>query len=495
MLEYRPKGVLLGAGPDRRLVLPEGRPLSYLRVRDADGRTLTLARALLEHQATEFRRRVPLIRPRDRSLEEIGAAFERLGVSQTIPVLHGRRNDAEVDLLWLDRVQMQAIGSETAGFALSTRAVVVGGLRISPAIGAATGPNGGDRGVPEAWKYWNSSWTFVDPPPEEDSWWRVRPNIARERPQRLPFVPRADARGTFVACLHPEMRELLGKPRYIIVEHPHRTACLPVLALEDDRLRQQPTAVWDQTIFLDRTARDALGIADGEFCRVSPWLRPRRAVWARSVRDRYVGSRMIAAQVRTSARADLEKPVCRMEEEALAAIGGRASEFVRIEHVVRHPKSAPGSADRWQRVRKSQRVLPIDPGERAKRAQWEAPQLWDESSVGGDSDSPDRSNLKLEGYVDCAESLGVQPPYPTIYLNYYTRQHDLKGVGLCQPVQVQVSVASRVMAEASDFAWLVFIGLLAAAMALLDLAIGVAVALLAAVTVLLVIFRALRAIR
>ena len=108
-----------------------------------------------------------------------------------------------------------------------------------------------------------------------------------------------------------------------MIEHPFRPGTrLPVLALRDPDLDSKPEQLWNHTLFLDRTAREALGIADGEFCVAHPWLYPRRAVASRYLRDHYIGSRTISANVRTSARADLEKPVCRLANEALGTIGG-----------------------------------------------------------------------------------------------------------------------------------------------------------------------------
>jgi hypothetical protein len=162
-----------------------------------------------------------------------------------------------------------------------------------------------------------------------------------------------------------------------------------------------------------------------------------------------------------------------------------------IEHVAPPKGKKPSST--WERIHTSQRVLPIDATERGEREQWEATQLWDDdSNPGGEG----REAPRLEGYVDCAGRLGVHPPYPTVYLNYYARQQ-LRGLGLCQPVQARVSVPGRLLSEASEFVWLAVIALLGTAVAFVDSTpVQVAAAvLLVLMTVSLVFFRAIRAIR
>jgi hypothetical protein len=166
---------------------------------------------------------------------------------------------------------------------------------------------------------------------------------------------------------------------------------------------------------------------------------------------------------------------------------------VTIEHVVPHDGETPGR--RWRRVSLRQRVLPIDDLERAERSGWEAAQAWDDGAFANPGEKG-AERLRLEGYVDCAERLGVHPPYPAIYLNYNTR-HRLERLGLCQPAQIRVGAPSRLMAEASEFAWLVIIALLGAVIAFLSspaVQIGATFALLAA-TVVLLTFRAIRSIR
>lgn len=165
-----------------------------------------------------------------------------------------------------------------------------------------------------------------------------------------------------------------------------------------------------------------------------------------------------------------------------------------IEHVV-PAGGEPG--DRWRPVRVRSRVLPIDVAERHQRARWEAPQLWDREPAALAPDGREGEEVELQGYVDCADSLGLHPPYPSIYLNYYTRRQGLGGVGLCQPVEVRVGMAGRLAAEASEFSWLVIIALLGAAIVFLPttgLQIAAAATLVVAMAALLV-FRAIRAIR
>jgi hypothetical protein len=489
VFEYESVGKLAGAEPGHDLLLPSERPLSYLRAgqRAEDWRGLT--QALLERRATELRVRVPVVVPRG-GAAGIVTALRRFAVSQVFPVIDGtREREGEVDLCWLDLTQVAALRrQEGTGLAERGTAVVAAGIRFSPTYEVSPQPQKATR----FWQYWNSHWEFVDPPEGSEGWWRVRPNETRRRGHWLLLDGRGpEARGTFAACLHPQMWERLGKPPYVVVEHPFRGGQMPVLVLED-KLEELTEPDWRDTIFLDRTARDALGLLDGEFCVVHPWLRPRGTLFYRRLRDRMVGARTIAAHTRAPARADLEKPVCRIEPEALQTIGAREGEFVQIERVRRPQGAATGH---WEVVRTSRRALPIDSAERARRADWEAPQSWDERSEGpeeGGAGVPE-----LTGYVDCAERLGLFPPYPAIYLNYYTRKEALQGLGLCEPVQVRVGFWSRIAAEASEFVWLALIALLGAAAAFPDSSPWqlVAVVALVALTTFLVCFRAIRAIR
>jgi hypothetical protein len=426
------------------------------------------------------------------------------------PAVEGRclAGGSRLEVFWLDWVQLQAVG-RVAGHRFARRAsgVAAGGLEIRPVFERANGSAG--REPRRDWQYWNSHWDFAAPPPPRAEWWRVRPNESRDRPARFLYRLRRtrpghgpQARGSFAACLHPEMLRKLGNPLFVVIRHPFRKGWLPVRVLKDEfkgksASEEAGRELWGETIFLDRTARDGLGIADGEFCLVYPWLHPRGSVWWRAVRDRAVGARTIAAHPRAPARADLEKPVCRLDPAALEAIGGRAGDSILIEHVV--PARGARASSHWQSVRVRQRVLPIDAAERAERAAWEAPQLWDDNSNPRRNSRAETAGetLDLEGYVDCAERLGVHPPYPTIYLNYYARRHRLKQLGLCQPVQVRVGVPGRLTAEASDFAWLVVIGVIGAAIAFLfstPFQVAAAVLLALAMAILLA-FRVIRAIR
>jgi hypothetical protein len=498
MLEYQTVGALIEAGTAFPLLLPRGRPLSYLRVSQPDRISHGLTRALLERRATEFRVRIPLALKRDSGRRLVVDTLERAHASTTFPVLDGSVvGRVEVDLCWLDWVQLTAVGrAHESGFERSAATVEVAGLMIGPVYE----PSAAGEDILRSWQYWNSGWEFAEPPAESQDWWRVRPNETRSRP-RPSWLPgsrspsgAAQARGTFAACLHPSMRRRLGNPRYIVVGHPHRESWLPVLAIPDEfeGKADEGGELWTNTVFLDRTAREALGIADGEFCLVRPWQHPRGSILWRATRDRLVGSRMIAAHVRSPARADLEKPVCRLEPEALEAIGGEPGERVTIEYL--KPVGEARTTTRWERVSLTQRALPIAAAERAERARWESPQLWDDQAA----EIPEGPEAPaLEGYVDCAERLGVHPPYPTIYLNYHTRRSSLRGVGLCHPVQVRVGVPGRLTAEASEFAWLVVIALLGAAIAFVQSEPWqiAAAAVLALVTVWLVAFRAIQAIR
>jgi hypothetical protein len=490
-LDYGRVGKLVGADPGHDLLLPGGRPLSYLRVGEKMEASRGLTQTLLERRATELRVRVPVVVERGGS-DRIVTALQRFAVSQVFPMLDGTcGQEGEVDLCWLDLTQVAALRRQE-GTGLARRgAVAAAGIEFSPTYGISADPEKATR----SWQYWNSDWEFAEQPGDRDGWWRLRPNETRRRGHWLlmsgPGSRGPEARGSFAVCLHPEMKRKLGNPPYVVIEHPFRGGHIPVLVLPDE-FRGVGEEVWKETIFLDRTARDALGLLDGEFCVVHPWTHPRLSIWRCRVRDRLVGARTIAAHPRAPARADLEKPVCRLEPEVLETIGGQAGEFVAIERVV---PGADGKEGHWDVVRTSQRVLPIAAAERVRRAEWESAQTWDAASEspsqGGDG-APD-----LEGYVDCAERLGLYPPYPAIYLNYYTRKEALRGLGFCEPVQVRVGVANRLATEASEFAWFAVIALLGAAIAFLDSSFWqiAAAGVLIGLTLFLLVFRAIRAVR
>jgi hypothetical protein len=499
VLEYRPNGLLLGVGSDRSLVLPEGRPLSYLRVRDPNGHDPTLARVLLEHRATEFRRRIPLVGPHAVDREELLSAFERFAASPVFPLLEGREGGgSEVDVCWLDRVQMLAFARQReCGYSRRTGPVLVDGLELAPTyeIDRSTDVAEVAERIDDKCQYWNSDWEFAPASARPEEWWRVRPNDKRGDERLLGLLPSAEARGTSAACLPPATLRELGNPRYLVIEHPYRNGNVPVLAIADEGLKAlRGEGASGRTVYLDRTARDALGISDGEFCLVHPWLRPRRQIWRRFVRDRYVGSRAISANLKTSARADLEKPVCRLDEEALAAIGGKPSEFVTLEALHSgEPRRSGEQVEYWKRVRVDQRVVPIDAGERSRRGSWEAGQLWDDASASPRSWGGRGPTLEREGFVDCAETLGVHPAYPAVYLNFHARRQ--LGLGLCQPVEIRVNVLSRLATEFGNLAWLVLIGLIGTVAALLDFSIALIAVILGCTLLLLLLLRAIRATR
>lgn len=489
MFDYGRVGRLAGVDPGLDLLLPEGRPLSYLRVGERPNASQGLTRSLLERRATELRVRIPVVVEPGGS-GPIVAALERFAVASVFPVLDGTcESEGNVEVCWLDLVQVAAL-SRQEGNGLAPRGpVVAAGIRFSPTYAVSPDPEEATRD----WQYWNTDWEFVERPDDRDDWWRVRPNETRRRSRRLlkggPGDRGPEARGTFAACLHRSMRKELGNPPYVVVEHPFRGGRVPVAVLEDE-FKGADETVWAKTIFLDRTARDSLGLLDGEFCIVSPWVRPRIALWRSRMRDRLVGARTIAAHPRAPARADLEKPVCRLEPAALEAIGGRPREFVAIERIV---PAADGQEGHWDVVRTKQRVLPIDSAEQVRRADWESPQTWDAAaaSLGGAGGAPE-----IEGYVDCAERLGLYPPYPAIYLNYYTRKA-LRELRLCEPVLVRVGIGNRLADDASEFAWLAVIALLGAAIAFLDSTFWqiVSACVLIVLTLAMLGFRAIRAVR
>lgn len=499
MLEYHQVGELVGGSPARTLLLPNDRPLSYLRVEDEGHRTETLARALLGERATEFRRRVPLALEEGEGLGELSTTLRRFRVSTVAPLLQGRdaAGGSPLTVAWLDRAQLLAHArANRCMLRRGGRSVRIGGVNLRPTV--ETVPASGSEiaeEVDESWQYWGSRWEFEQPPGDSDGWWRVWPNLHRNRAGML--GRHAAARGTSAACLSPSALRRLGTPHYLVVEHPFRSGAIPVLAIADESLEQPPEELAGDSraaICLDRTARDALGIADGEFCFVHPWQQPRLDVARRRLRDRYVGSRAISANVRTSARADLEKPVCRVEEESLDAIGGTAGEFVTLESVRRAgPANAGGQVEHWRRLRIKQRVVAISSNERTRRDGWEAGQPWDDGSVSPAWWPAGQRGIEPEGFVDCAETLAVHPPYPTVYLNFNTRQE--LELALCQPVEIRVNVLSRMATEFGNLAWLVLIGLIGTIAALLSLSIATIAAMLAVTLGVLLALRAVRTIR
>jgi hypothetical protein len=419
------------------VLLEEGQPLSRARVGTA---RMSLPRSLAESRAASLRRRIPV------AVDDVGSALRRLftaNVSPVVLVLDDR-------LALLDLDQAEALMPEGTGLVELDAPVDVAHLRIEPVWAM------GDGGKPPkgSMQYWNSQWTFVD-----EAWgaavgaWRV-----------LPQDVRFGGRGDFVAALSAAGHSDLGSPRYVVVENHFLPERFLAAAARLDLNLTEP-----RVIALDSSCREALGLSDGEFCHVYAWRRGYRA------RDwlRRIGARSVIAQVEIASRADMEKTLCRLSAEALDAVGAASGQAVVVESV----REVDKTRGVWSVRSKRLRALAIDDAERAERLRW-------------------MQREGRSGYLDCAERLAIHPPYPPIYLDYFTRRDlgfdpDL----LCAPVRVRASIADRLAGEASDFMWLAVGGLIVAILAAADAPAAVAIGVALAAVVLLAVVRILRALR
>ncbi|HVD38742.1 MAG TPA: hypothetical protein VNC15_07920, partial [Solirubrobacterales bacterium] len=118
MFEYERVGKVAGVDSGNALLLPAGRPLSYLRVGEKPEASRGLSQALLEAQTTELRVRIPVVVERGAS-ERVAAAMRRFAVSPVFPVLDGIGETGKgIEICWLDLVQVAALRrQEGAGLA------------------------------------------------------------------------------------------------------------------------------------------------------------------------------------------------------------------------------------------------------------------------------------------------------------------------------------------------------------------------------------------
>jgi hypothetical protein len=375
------------------ILLERGAPLSRAWVRRRDG-PVPAARALAEARAENFTRRVPV--RIGGPLEDASAALAETLVSPVFPAFGS--------LAFLDSEQVAVLGP---GVRPVEDDVVVGAIRMAPVY--ELDPDPGRAPGPFA-RYWGSRWTYTDDRQEAGGWWRVWPQGLRQ-----------DIRGDFVAALSPFQWDALSRPHYVVVTHPS-DAGLSLYAKVIVDTPEQPLAKpqyhRQRIVALDASCRDALGISDGDFCRLSVW---RAAHRYRRFRQRAVGARTIVAHTKIAARVDLDKPVCRLSTDALAAIGVREDDQVVVESV-----ASTGAGIEARRIRR--RALSIDVREAEARAAWER-------------------RRGSDGWVDPAALHAIHPPYPAIYLDHFARER--LGVPLGAPVIVRADVVARVTTDAT----------------------------------------------
>ncbi|HZQ82691.1 MAG TPA: hypothetical protein VFB25_12020 [Gaiellaceae bacterium] len=396
------------------LLLGDGMPLSHLLVR-RDGRLVPAARVLAECRGDHLRRRYA-VRLEGISPDELLERFGKSAISPVFLVL------AET-LAFLDPDQIGALG---LGLVEQPEPTPIGDLLFKPTYRIDdTRPLTLD-GAEAPRAFWRSTWTYADERERHDAeWWRVWPQGERK-----------EVRGDFVAAISRTQFARLRGPAYVMIEsvvdprmrlYAHLRADKGDTQLNSEEFRDR------RIVALDASCRDALGILDSEFCRMVP-LEGRHVV--RGLRRRVFGSRATVAHVKIAARVDLDKPVCRLAADTLAAIGARRDDKVTIETVV---ERQPG---RYRTKREKLRALEIDASEASGRAEWERP-------TGSD------------GWVDPATVHGIHPPYPAIYLDWFTRQR-LGELPVAAPVIVRANIGSRLAAEAGEFAWLAVGGLVIA---------------------------------
>jgi len=421
------------------ILLESGRPLSQLWAQLPDGR-VHLARAVADARGEHLRRRLPVLL--DRSAATILERLDETLVSSVFLCLG--------DLAYLDHEQVLTLGPrlERTG-----ETAVVGQLLIRPVFRLSA--DAGETAV-QLDRFWASGWGYADGREQGEDWWRVWPQGSRGK-----------IREDFVASLSGAQWLRLGRPRYVVIENPSDPEmCLPALVRRDPPGTELNSEEYEREriVALDASCRDALGILDGEFCRMRVW-QGRHVV--RRARRELIGARSIVAHVKIAARVDLEKPVCRLGTDALVAIGARAEDKVIIESIV-------SDAGTFKRRRLTLRALPIDAAEAESRAKWER-------ARGSD------------GWIDPAAFHGINPPYPAIYLDFAARE--ALHVSPAAPVVVRTGVLRRIFSEASDFLWVAVAGVVAVVIHFGWLPSAWAVALILAVAAALAWLRIWRAVR
>ncbi len=458
-------GELVDAGAPHALLLAPGFPLSHLRVRQPDEAPIALVRFMIESGGPTLRHSVPVLFDSRADIEIEVARLRQFGVTSVFPILTDAGDGSARILALIGSGQLGALCEDPAGhrnLARQTDVPAFAGIRFEHAYrlepaGIPFVPAENDRH-----EYWNSTWSFMEPI-DVDGLWRVRPNLRRDR-----------IRGEFVAVLSPHAHLALGQPAYVIVVNPYfPDNRLPAWVMVEADLPVEEGN--HHTIYVDRTIRETLGVADGELCQVHPWVTEtfienvRRWTYRKSI-----GPRTLVAHTKIPLKSDTEKPVCRMSSGSLSALGVPSGGFVTLEAMAPEFQADDGSPPRWTARRIRRRVLEVDETTTKTRESWESDQA--------------------PNYVDCASRYAIFPPYPDIYLDFFARR-ELGDLAICGVVQVRAAVWSRLLDEASEFAWLGIIAVVAAVAATIGLPVWGYLAIAAALTGALVFLRVRRAVR
>jgi hypothetical protein len=458
-------GELLGTATPHTLLLAPGFPLSYLRVRQFEETPIALVRFMIESGGPTLRHSVPVLFDSRADAEIEVARLRQFGATSVFPILTDASDGSTRILALIGSGQLGALCEDPSAPPYLARQIdppAFAGIlfdcvyQLGPA-GIPFVPTENDRH-----EYWNSIWSFVEPI-DVDGLWRVRPNSRRDR-----------IRGEFVAVLSPHAHLALGQPAYVIVVNPYfPDSRLPAWVIVEADL---PAEEGDHhTIYVDRTIRETLGVADGELCQVHPWATGTfTEVVRRWTYRKSIGPRTLVAHTKIPLKSDTEKPVCRMSSGSLSALGVPSGGFVTLEAMAPESQTDDGSPVGWTAKRIRRRVLEVDETTMKRRESWESDQA--------------------PNYVDCAGRYAIFPPYPDIYLDFFARR-ELGDLAICGVVQVRAAVWSRLLDEASEFAWLGVVAVVAAVAATIGLPVWGYLAIAAALTGALVFLRVRRAVR
>lgn len=444
--------------PPTRLLLAEGRPLSYLRTPEH-----SLVRALITGGAAAIGLRTPVALRGD--LAGLATHFREIDIPETFPALMVEGSEERIAFLTPQQVEAVTQTRLAVG-APGERRIARSGVLVHRVFDPGTLPVGW-RTNPFPYQYRSGLCSLATV--AEDDAVLIWPNGNRT----------PEDRGEYIACVTPEYAYALGSPQYVAVANaadPGKYAAAllrvdPTLItstagnplLEEGRVRE--------VVALDRGIREALGINDGELGVVHPWHTPNLS---RRFHRLGFSARSVYAHPSLPVRADLDKPVCRLSADGMSAIGARDGDRVVIEALVRNREDGG-----FERRTVTKRVLTIDPAEAEQRAKWA---------------SPDAE----EGYVDCAEFHGIFPAFPAVYVDYFDIKQLFAGSGgplVCPVVQVRPRLSARFADDASDFAWVGVIGLVAVLVEAADLELRSLLVFAVVIAVSLVLLRVWRAIR
>jgi hypothetical protein len=459
-------GELVGtATSEPKLLLAPGFPLSHLRVKRPDGMPIALVRLMIESGGPTLRHSVPVLFDCRADIEPEVDRLRQFGVTPVFPILTDAGEETTRVLALIGSSQLGALCEDPDALrdlVAQDGVPAFAGIRFDRAYRLQPAdipfaPKENDRH-----EYWNSVWSFVGSP-DVNGCWRVRPNLRRDR-----------VRGEFVAVLSPEAHRVLGKPAYVIVVNPYfPDNRLPAWVIVEAGLPAEEQG--HHAIYVDRPVRETLGVADGEFCRVHPWTTETVGeTFRRWTYRKGVGPRTLVAHIKMPLKSDTEKPVCRMSSSSLSALGVPSGGFVTLEAMSLEQQAGADVAPRWRAKRIRRRVLEVDEATMERRESWESDQA--------------------PNYVDCAGRYAIFPPYPDIYLDFFARK-ELGDLAICGVVQVRAAIWSRLLDEASEFAWLGIIGVVAAVAATIGLPVWGYLALAVALTLTLVFVRVRRAVR